>query len=440
MIKMKFRPRLTDRGWRLTVTALLLVLLGTFFEDALLLGAAALLAGLLLYRAIKLRADWVTAASGITFEPSNIEARLISGETFTSALTSHSTLRSKIRITAPLTGLTLNPDALEGSAKQMEVKFRPTYYGEYLLNHLEACIRDEYDLMEVKSPVPFAFKLSVYPKTSEAAAEAARFLAGEDIFSLGEEPTRFRGSGYEYADTRPYIRGDSLRSLDWKATARLNRLMVKENFIEGGVSVQIIFDGRAPDPVSHDELTEALVRSALSFARRGVKMGLTVVRVDNVEEFSNLQPFDAVALALNLAFEENRYAAEPVYALLDPQTGGKMRKILQDRVDFTPEVVSSINQGYEGKYMALEDETKRLVIYISSLQGDPLEILSLAAVLHAKRWDFTVIQPTKPWLHVDSLEEAKKLSDSYAKLYRVFDREGIEVEATSNSPNLNPQL
>jgi hypothetical protein len=38
-----------------------------------------------------------------------------------------------------------------------------------------------------------------------------------------------------------------------------------------------------------------------------------------------------------------------------------------------------------------------------------------------------VLQPTKPWNYASDLSASKDIWDSYAKIYRVFDRESVRV-------------
>ena len=419
----RFNPRLTGRGWRLAISTVALILVGVFFRDYLILGIAAILTLFTIAQLVSLRSNWLKAAS-IKTEPQQIQGKLIASESFNTPLIIHTSLDTKLKLDQPPEGYSIKPNTLEPGATTINLGYKSTYFGEYKLNHINATLTDSYEILEATTTIPLTLNISVYPKTTQAVAEATRFLAGEDIYSQGEEPTRFIGSGFEYADTRPYIRGDSLRRLNWKATARLNTLMVKDYYIEGGIGVHIIFDGKAPDPISHDELTEALVRSALSFARRNITLGLTTIGVDGVKDYTSLQPFDAVAIAIKIAFEENRSAAEPAYELLDPQSSGRVRKILQ-MMNLTPTAAASID-AYD--YPTLADDSKRLVIYISALQGDPIELLNLANILKVKGWELQVLQPTRPWLHTQTLEESKRQSDYYAKLYRALDRERIKVE------------
>ena len=405
--------------------------LGVFLGDPLLVGVCVALLVPLALGARSVVGDLQGVERDLTVEPSGFDATITRGEVCSASLHVSSGL-GRWRLGSSLEGLSLGGGVLGAGEHAVGLSFRPVHFGEYRLDRLDLALGDGLGLLEAEGSVPFSLRVTVYPKTTVAVAEAARFLAGEDVYSLGEEPTRFRGSGFEYADTREYVRGDSLRRLDWKATAKLGRLMVKEFYAEGGMGVEIIYDARAPDPVSRDDLTEAFVRTALGFARRSTMIGIVVLDADGARMYPAMQPFDAVALAIRTALEENSPVTGYLYDLLDPGTGGRLEGFIEASSRVQPVMVPSLD-AYEGRMIDLDEESRRLVILISCLQGDPVEVLYLNRALQAKGWDFEVVQPCRPWLWVGDLEESKRVSDRISRLYRVLEREAVRIETVEVS-------
>jgi len=58
----------------------------------------------------------------------------------------------------------------------------------------------------------------------------------------GDFASAFRGSGLEFAHLRAYTTGDEIRSIDWKSSAKMNRLMVKEFIQEQERTVVVALD------------------------------------------------------------------------------------------------------------------------------------------------------------------------------------------------------
>lgn len=264
-----FRFSLTERGWRVTVSCLALAFLGLLFNDLLFLAVPVVLLLVFAIQLVRLRRDYFGVGELLSLTPESVEAELTFGKAVNQDLELSSSLKSVAQISSELEGVKFESQVVEPGNSRIVIHFKPAYSGEYRQDNLVVSLVDGYGLFKSEVRLAFSFNVKVYPKTAVVAVEAAKFLSGADIYSQGEEPTQLRGSGYEYADTRPYLQGDPLRSVDWKATARLDKLMVRDYYVEGGARVKVIFDGAAPDPASKDDLSSAFVKTTLSLAQSG---------------------------------------------------------------------------------------------------------------------------------------------------------------------------
>lgn len=77
-----------------------------------------------------------------------------------------------------------------------------------------------------------------------------------DELAFGVDPSRFIGAGLEYAQSRPYMPGDPVKSIDWRITARLNRPFVKEYDTLKRMSLYLVVDTSASMAIASTSLTK----------------------------------------------------------------------------------------------------------------------------------------------------------------------------------------
>jgi uncharacterized protein (DUF58 family) len=87
------------------------------------------------------------------------------------------------------------------------------------------------------------------------------------VFS-GSEVARTKGDGIEYADIRQFVPGDRLRSINWRASARLGSFVVNERHPERNTDVVLFVDSFADVRNEERSTLEEAVRATAALAYR----------------------------------------------------------------------------------------------------------------------------------------------------------------------------
>jgi uncharacterized protein (DUF58 family) len=166
----------------------------------------------------------------------------------------------------------------DGEAR-CEYHIRPQTRGLFTWGSIHLRYRSAMGLWELGRVVPAAAQTRVYPNV--AALERYHLLARANRLStLGIRKVRLRGGAWEFESLREYVDGDDVRLLDWKATARRRKLIVRNHQAEHNQTVLLLLDcGRLMNAeVEGGAKLDHAINSALVLAHvalnRGDRVGL----------------------------------------------------------------------------------------------------------------------------------------------------------------------
>lgn len=106
-----------------------------------------------------------------------------------------------------------------------------------------------------------------------AAPQATALPRTELLDRLGTHLTRHVGPGVEYADVRPYVPGDQLRTVNWPVSARRGSLHVTERLTDRAADVVVLFDGYPQPPGPATLATDRAVRGAVQVVQSALRSG-----------------------------------------------------------------------------------------------------------------------------------------------------------------------
>ncbi|NVM00804.1 MAG: DUF58 domain-containing protein [Candidatus Helarchaeota archaeon] len=114
--------------------------------------------------------------------------------------------------------------------------------GAYNLGPTQVIIRDRLGFHFESSKVRNITEIIVYPSYEDVRRMKAFASRRRQGLMFGTHATRQKGYGSEFYGIRPYITEDEYRRIDWKATARTGKHMVREFESEKNIRFLILLD------------------------------------------------------------------------------------------------------------------------------------------------------------------------------------------------------
>ena len=254
------------------------------------LAAAGLVAGLALGRVepVALAAPFLLAiVAGLAVREPHVSVRVsldrdraIEGDEVTATILLSSTHGAdRFELFVPL------PAGLEGHARAVrlrageeqtiELPFRCDHWGVFSVGRVLFRARDMLGLRSWEGEAGEARPLRVFPREETLRSLVAPL---ETQVFAGNQVSRARGEGIEFADLREWQPGDRLRRVNWRATALRRTLWVNEQNPERNTDVVLFLDTfaevRAEGRSTNDHAVRAAATLAHIYLQRKDRVGL----------------------------------------------------------------------------------------------------------------------------------------------------------------------
>ncbi len=208
-----------------------------------------------------------------------------------------------------------------GAECSVAIGLRLARSGRWSLGTLELRLADALGVCELRTESAPAQVVTVVPDGSVAGARASVSASTHLLTPLGGEDFAHRaGDGNELRELRPYVAGDPLSRVAWKATARTGQLMVREHHDDVPATTVVVVDiastVQGGEGAPRLEYALATAQVALEVARRARdRTGLVSVADELV---GALEPSSGAQHELRLAQHLVEIARLPASGVVEP--------------------------------------------------------------------------------------------------------------------------
>lgn len=258
----------------------------------------------------------------------------------------------------PLESLPRRVRLRAGSASTLHYHLQPLQRGHFHFEGVHLRMRSPWRLWWQQRTLPPALDVRVYPNFVPLT-RFALFSADQASRLVGAHVKRRRGEGTDFHQMREYRVGDSLRQLDWKATARARKLISREYQDEKNQQLLLMLDSGRRMLASE---------GGLSHFDHALNASLVVA-------YLALRQGDAAGLFA--AGGERRWVA--------PQRGmGTVEHLLRASYDLQPRAVAT-DYLAAATEVSLRQRRRALVMLVSNVRDEDIEDLLAAVRLLQRR-------------------------------------------------------
>jgi uncharacterized protein (DUF58 family) len=187
------------------------------------------------------------------------------------------TFSVRVRAAGAVERLELNlalPDGLTGDGpvtlhlaaddeQELELPIRCVRWGAYTPGEVHVRAADRLAAFAFEDVVDLRTPLKVYPRP-EQLLEILKPL--ETQVYTGNQVARAKGDGIEFSEIRPFVPGDRVRRINWRASARRGELVVNELHPERNADVILLLDTFSEARTAERGTLDLMVRAAAALA------------------------------------------------------------------------------------------------------------------------------------------------------------------------------
>jgi uncharacterized protein (DUF58 family) len=218
-----------------------------------------------------------------------------------------------------------------GRSARLSYRVRPVQRGPLAFEHCEVHVPSPLRLWTARRYLPLAGKTRVYPDF--ARVYGGQLLAMDNwLGQMGVRQHQRRGLGLEFNQLREFREGDSLRQIDWKATARQRTPIAREYQDERDQQIVFLLDCgrrmRSQDgDLSHfDHALNACLLLTYIALRQGDAVGLSTFAADQERYLSPVKGQSQLHPLLNMVYDLESTRRPADYALAVRQLLARQKK------------------------------------------------------------------------------------------------------------------
>ncbi|MBN3963950.1 DUF58 domain-containing protein [Pseudomonas gregormendelii] len=269
--------------------------------------------------------------------------------------------------------LPLSVELQPGHRSQLSYRLRPLKRGHFSFEHCEINLASPLGLWTHKRLLPVIDSTRVYPDF--ARLYGGQLLAVDNWLSqLGVRQRQRRGLGLEFHQLREFREGDSLRQIDWKATARQRTPIAREYQDERDQQIIFMLDCgrrmRSQDgELAHfDHALNACLLLSYIALRQGDAVGLCTFASDQPRYLAPVKGSGQLNVLLNAVYD-----LDTTQRPADYQAAASQLLARQKRRALVVLVTNLRDEDDEGLLSAVQRLGKQHRVLLASLREEVLD-------------------------------------------------------------------